>query len=270
MPVILVVAPSANRTFAAEILRAEGLPYRVVTLAALSAETDLAASAASYRVVILARVALTAAQETQLLAWVAAGGRLIVMRPASTGLRTACGLPASVSSTRSNAYIRINTAVVDLSGHYGENFQLHGEADIYAAPSGAVLAALFADSGAGSSLGAPAVVQNGRVICFAYDMVASVIGTRQGNAAWAGQERDGIAGVRASGAIVAHTHGHVPRSLTARGRCRHVLPRLDQPRHRHSPAGWHAALPPPARPSQLTARRPMSNSVSSPRWPRAC
>ena len=71
--------------------------------------------------------------------------------------------------------------------------QYHGSADHYALAGAAAVANLW--SGASSPTGNPAVTlrtsgHGGQAAAFTYDLSQSVIQTRQGNPAWAGQERD--------------------------------------------------------------------------------
>src|SRR6185312_4792724 len=74
-------------------------------------------------------------------------------------------------------------------------------ADRYTADSGTqTIATLFSD--ANTSTPNPAVTlrsvgpNGGQAAAFTYDLARSVVYTRQGNPAWAGQERDGVSGIR--------------------------------------------------------------------------
>src|SRR3974377_2139142 len=76
---ILVITSSSFRygTYYAEILRTEGLnEFTVADIATLNQPVP-----STYDVVILAPAALTAAQVTNLSAWVNGGGNLIAMKP---------------------------------------------------------------------------------------------------------------------------------------------------------------------------------------------
>ena len=73
--------------------------------------------------------------------------------------------------------------------------QFHGTADLRPAEHTTVVARLYSDADTATS--APAVTlrsvgtAGGHAAAFTYDLARSVIGTRQGNVAWAGQARDG-------------------------------------------------------------------------------
>jgi hypothetical protein len=83
-----------------------------------------------------------------------------------------------------------------------ETMQFHGTADRYTLSGAAAVAMLYSD--ASTATGNPAVtVRNvgssgGTAIAFTFDLARSVVYTRQGNPAWAGQDRDGLAPVRSN------------------------------------------------------------------------
>ena len=76
--------------------------------------------------------------------------------------------------------------------------QFHGTADEYTTSAGNVVATLYSD--ATHSTAFPAVTLatagSGKAAAFTYDLAKSIIYTRQGNPAWAAQERDGQAPIR--------------------------------------------------------------------------
>jgi hypothetical protein len=81
-----------------------------------------------------------------------------------------------------------------------QTIQFHGTADLYI-PSGATsVATLY--SNATIPTANPAVtltnvgLNGGQAAAFAYDLARSIVYTRQGNPAWAGQERDGVHPIR--------------------------------------------------------------------------
>ena len=78
-------------------------------------------------------------------------------------------------------------------GITGETMQFHGTADRWTLAGAATVATLF--SSATATTGSPAVtlrtVGAGQAAAFTYDLARSVVYTRQGNPAWAGQKRDG-------------------------------------------------------------------------------
>jgi hypothetical protein len=120
------------------------------------------------------------------------------MRP-DKKLASLLGLTA-LSGTRSNQYIRVNTATAPGAGIVGSTIQFHGTADRYLATGATTIATLYAS--ASSATLNPAVSlrsvgsSGGQAAAFTYDLAQSVVYTRQGNPAWAGQERDGVLGVR--------------------------------------------------------------------------
>ena len=78
--------------------------------------------------------------------------------------------------------------------------QFHGTADRYALNGATSVADLYSSAAAATT--APAVTmrtvgtQGGRAAAFTYDLARSIVYTRQGNPAWAGQERDGTSPIR--------------------------------------------------------------------------
>ena len=194
---ILVITSSANRftEYFAEILRAEGLnAFNVVDIGAVNPGL-----LSSYDVAILGEVpTLTRSQVTTLTDWVTAGGNLIAMRP-DKQLAGLLGL-SDLSATLADRYLEVNTAAAPGTGIVGETMQFHGTADLYAVVDATVVARLF--STATTATTSPAVTvrsvgtAGGQAAAFTYDLARSVVYTRQGNPAWAGQERDGLSAIR--------------------------------------------------------------------------
>jgi hypothetical protein len=151
-----------------------------------------------YDVVLVGELTLSSSQVSQLEGWVNGGGTLVAFRP-SSNLLPLLGLSASGGSL-SDDYLRINTGSGPGVGLVGETIQFHGVADRYTVTDGTVLATLYSD--ASTSTVHPAVTQrvlgSGRAVGFAYDLARSVVYTRQGNPAWAGQERDGNPVIRSN------------------------------------------------------------------------
>ncbi len=186
---VLVVTSSASTfgTYYAEILRAEGLNhFAVADIATLSAAT-----LASYDVVLLAKMPLTAAQVTTLTTWVQGGGNLLAMAPAP-GLATLLGITPT-ATTLANAYLKVDTAVAPGNGIVGQTMQFHGTADLHTLNGATALGTLY--SAANTPTAYPAVtlrsVGSGWAAAFAFDLATSIVYTRQGNPAWATLERDG-------------------------------------------------------------------------------
>jgi hypothetical protein len=189
-PVLVVTDPGDGfGSYYAEILRAEGLnEFAVTDKANLSAAT-----LAGYEVVVLAQTAVTDAQTTVLTNWVQGGGNLIAMRP-DARLAGLLGLGAA-TGTVGNGYMKVNTASAAGAGITADTMQFHGVADLTPATDAATVATLY--SSATASTSRPAVTlrsvgsAGGQAAAFTYDLARSIVATRQGNIAWAGQKRDG-------------------------------------------------------------------------------
>lgn len=192
-PILVVVDSTSNvySGYLGEILKSEGLPaYETVTLSALTSQ-----ALSSHALTILNAVTLTSAQATMLTTHVNGGGRLLALRPSSQ-IASLFGLGAS-AGTLNEGYLGISSTATLLGSAPGSGLptatlQIHGAADRYAAASGSVtLATLY--SNATTATTNPAVSANsaGNAVAFTYDLVQSVILTRQGNPANAGVDRDG-------------------------------------------------------------------------------
>ncbi|WP_299924335.1 DUF4082 domain-containing protein [uncultured Nocardioides sp.] len=188
---IAVVTSTGNpsSSYLSEILRAEGLnEFANVRVSTLSATT-----LAPYAVVVLGDVTLTDVQVTALTDWVNAGGNLVTMRPDSR-LHSLAGITAQ-SGTVADGYIAVDAATEPGAGITTDTMQFHGTANRYSLNGATAVATLY--SNATTSTGLPAVTlrsvgsNGGQVATLAYDLARSVIATRQGNLAWAGQDRDG-------------------------------------------------------------------------------
>src|SRR5262249_21028384 len=189
-----VSGPNAFSRYYAEILRTEGLNEFDVK----DISTVTAATLGNYDVVILGDFALTAAQVTMFNNWVTGGGNLIAMHP-DKQLAGLLGL-TDAGATLSNAYLSINTNVPPGAGIVGSTIQFHGTADQYTLSGATAVATLFSSSSTATP--SPAVTlrsvgsSGGQAAAFTYDLARSVVYTRQGNPAWAGDERDGQTPIR--------------------------------------------------------------------------
>ncbi|MBW8876261.1 MAG: hypothetical protein JF614_14945 [Acidobacteria bacterium] len=195
---ILVISKSTNpfTRYAGEILLAEGLnQYAIQEIGTLDA-----AALANYDVAILGETSLTTAQVTLLTDWVNAGGRLIALRP-DAQLASLLGITPA-NSTLANGYLLINTSAAPGQGLVNETIQFHGTADLYTLNGATAVATLY--SSASTATTSPAVTlksvgsSGGQAAAFTYDLARSVVYTRQGNPAWAGQERDGTSPKRSN------------------------------------------------------------------------
>jgi hypothetical protein len=189
---ILILAPSGPSfgKYFAEILRTEGFnSFSVADITSLT--TTLLAG---YDAVVLPEVALTSTQATTLANWVNGGGKLIVMKP-DVQLAGVLGIAPTGGSIQ-NGYMQVDKSTRIGNGIAGQTLQFHGSANLYSVAGATALATLYVD--ATNSSGSPAVTlrsvgsNGGQSAMFAYDLARSIVYTRQGNPAWAGQERDGM------------------------------------------------------------------------------
>jgi Domain of unknown function (DUF4082)/Bacterial Ig-like domain/Bacterial Ig domain len=192
-PILVITSPTSTfGSFYGEILRNEGLnEFATADIGSVNATT-----LASHDVVVLAKAALTPAQVTMFTTWVNGGGNLIAMAP-DAQLAPLLGLTAS-GTTLPEGYLLINTSTAPGAGLVNQTIQYHGSADRYALNGATSVATLY--SNATTATVNPAVstraVGTGSASAFTYDLATSVVYTRQGNPAWATQERDGRLPIR--------------------------------------------------------------------------
>ena len=196
-PILLINSVSNPFSlYYAEILRTEGFnAFDVVDI-----DSVTTAVLGNHDIVILGEVPLSSAQVTTFSDWVLSGGNLITMRP-DKQLSTLLGLTDD-SLTLSDAYLLVDTSKEPGAGIVDQTIQFHGTADLYTVNDASIVATLYTDSTTATDN--PAVTlrsvgtAGGQVAAFTYDLARSVVYTRQGNPDWAGQERDGVAGIRTS------------------------------------------------------------------------
>jgi hypothetical protein len=130
--------------------------------------------------------------------WVTGGGNLIAMRP-DKRFASLLGL-TDVGTTLSDAYLLVNTATPPGTGIVNQTIQFHGTADRYTLNGATSVATLYSNTTTATAN--PAVttraVNSGNAVAFTYDLARSVVLTRQGNPAWAGQDRDGQPPIRSN------------------------------------------------------------------------
>ncbi len=191
---LLVLYSGSNpfSRYSIEVLRAEGLNYFLAKDIATLTEAELAA----YDVVLLGEVPVSSTQAGWLSNWVNAGGTLVAFRP-STQLASLLGITRQAGSL-SDQYLLVNTTSGPGQGIVNQTIQFHGTADYYSLSGASSLATLY--SSASTPTVYPAVtlrevgVNGGKAVAFTYDLMRSIVYTRQGNPAWAGQKRDGTPG----------------------------------------------------------------------------
>jgi hypothetical protein len=192
-PILIITSGSANYgNYYAEILRNEGLNAFAVADIGSVTPTTLAA----YDLVVLAKMSLSSTQAAMFSDWVSGGGNLIAISPPSQ-LAVVLGL-TPVGTTLSNGYILIDASTKAGHGIVNQTIQFHGSADRYTLNGASTIATLY--STAASVTANPAVTMNtfgaGQAAAFTYDLASSIVYTRQGNPAWAAQERDGFSPIR--------------------------------------------------------------------------
>ena len=147
----------------------------------------------NYDVVVLGEMTTTSTQVSLLTTWVTAGGTLIAFKPSAL-LTPLMGI-STASGTLTDKYLLVNTASGPGVGIVNQTIQFHGTANRHSLSGASSLATLY--SAANTATSNPAVstmnvgLNGGKAIAFTYDLAKSIIYTRQGNPAWAGQERDG-------------------------------------------------------------------------------
>ena len=194
-PVLVITqGTSSFSAYYPEILRAEGLN----AFAVRDISTVDTATLNGFDVAILGETTLTGAQVTTLINWVNAGGNLIAMRP-DPQLAPLLGLTAG-ATTRADAYLKVDTSKAPGAGIAADTMQYHGLANNWTLNGAASVATLYSDPATATAN--PAVTlrdvgsSGGQAAAFTYDLARSIVYTRQGNPAWAGQERDGITPIR--------------------------------------------------------------------------
>ena len=193
---LLLVTSAANPSsqYLAEILRAEGLNH----FAAVDVQQMTLDTLDGFDAVVLGEADLTGTQAQHLRDFVTGGGNLVAMRP-DAQLADLFGV-VSAGGTRQNAYLKVETDTGPGVGITGETIQYKGAADLYTLDGAASVADLYLT--ASQSTPNPAVTlasvggNGGQAGMFSYDLARSIVLQRQGNPAWAGQERDGSSPIR--------------------------------------------------------------------------
>lgn len=193
---ILVIASQENFGFyTAEILRTEG--FNTFRLDSPHDKKITPEYLQGFDIVILTAMQVDDSERTLLQDFVRNGGKLIAFRP-DQALDELFGIKG-MNGKLSDAYIAIDNKTGIGKGLRPETLQFHGEADKCALSTGHAIASFYKDAETSAEL--PAVVMNaygnGKAIAFLYNLPESIVLTRQGNYRHAGQEMDGITGVRA-------------------------------------------------------------------------
>ena len=140
-PILVVTsAPSTYGTYYAEILRTEG--FNAFAVADIGAVTPT--TLATYDVVLLAKMPLTAAQVTMLSNWVTGGGNLIAMEP-DAQLAGLLGITPG-GTTLADGYLLVDTSIAPGNGIVGQTMQFHGTADRYTLNGATSIATLYSSA----------------------------------------------------------------------------------------------------------------------------
>lgn len=188
---ILVISSHTNpfTSYIGELLRAEGLNEFAVK----DITTITPGVLTHYDVVLLGEMKVDDEQVKMLSGWVHNGGVFIAFKPCSS-LNSLLGI-ASATGTLSDKYLMIKTDTGPGAGIVSETMQFHGTADLHELNGATSIATLYKSDIDDSNFPAVTTInvgtRGGKAITFLYDLARSVVYTRQGNPAWAGQKRDG-------------------------------------------------------------------------------
>ncbi len=199
---VLIISNAANpfSRFPVEILRAEG--YNAFNAKDIAEVRSNPALLDTIDIIILGQMPLTASDVTMFTNWANAGGTLIALRP-DAGLLPLLGI-SSAGGTLANSYLLVDTtAGKPGAGIVGQTIQFHDTADLYNLAGATSLATLYTGASSATLNHNPAITMNnvgglngGKAIAFSYDLARSIVYTRQGNPAWAGQHSDGNSEIR--------------------------------------------------------------------------
>ena len=198
---ILIISNAMNPfgRYQVEILRAQG--YTSFKAADITEVEANPAMLNGYDVILLGEMKLNASDVSLLTAWTTKGGTLIAQRPCSL-LYPLMGVTSvdSAADNYKNTYLLVDTtAGKPGAGIVNQTIQYHGVADLYnILPGTTSLATLYSSATTPTSHPAITTVSvganGGNAVAFAFDLAKSIVLTRQGNRAWAGQSRDSQAG----------------------------------------------------------------------------
>jgi hypothetical protein len=191
---ILVISSSSNPfgRYYAEILRAEGLNEFTRTDISLVTPAILAGMTSRFWA-----MPLTSSQVSMLTDCL--GWRKPDRDASRQAARRAAGAERSIVHAVER-YLQVNTSAAPGAGIVPETIQFHGAADLYTAAGASTIATFFSDATTATASLAVTIASvgtlGGQAAAFAFDLARSIVYSRQGNPAWARQERDGIAPIR--------------------------------------------------------------------------
>jgi hypothetical protein len=194
-PILLIASDNRFGSYTSEILRTEG--FNEFRMDSLTNDIITISYLKKFEIVVLTETPLTRLQKEMFEYYVKGGGNLIAFRP-DKKLNEIFGL-IDTKKTIHEAWLSIDTLTEIGKGLTNETLQFHGMADQYLIKNGKKIATIFSDAFASTEF--PAVVMNdygkGHAIAFLYNLPESIVYTRQGNYMHAGEEMDGINGIRA-------------------------------------------------------------------------
>lgn len=193
-PILVLATDNKFGSFTCEMLKTEG--FNEFEMDSIKDIKITLKYLKNFDVIILPQTSLTNSEKNILSNYVKDGGNLIAFKP-DKNLSDVFGI-IDAGGIIAEGYIAVTTNDEIGQGITSESLQLHGEADKYNIKGGKQIAALYMD--AITSTGYPAVVVNdygkGYAMAFLYNLPQSIVYTRQGNYQYAGQEMDGVKGIR--------------------------------------------------------------------------
>ena len=194
-PILILGTQDHFAGYTGEILKAEGFnEFRLQPVTAVDFSLEYLKR---FDIIILTAISLTGQQENSLLAYVKAGGNLIAFRPGNR-LTSVFGITGA-TGTANTGYIAIDTSTLIGKGLLPQTLQIHTVSDLCQVNGCKTIASFYNDEKTLANF--PAVVMNyygaGHAVAFMYNLPQSIAFTRQGNPLLAGQEKDGIKGLRA-------------------------------------------------------------------------
>lgn len=193
---ILIIATDKNfGTFTGEILKTEGFnEFQIDSLTDTKMNLEYLKR---FDLIILTEVSISTVQQEMFAKYVIGGGNLIAFKP-DKKLSDVFGLIYE-DETINEGYISIDPNSEIGNGLTTETLQIHATTDKCRLNKGKAIAALYKDAVTPTEY--PIVVVNdygkGHAMAFLYNLPRSIVYTRQGNFQYAGQEKDGIDGIRA-------------------------------------------------------------------------
>ncbi len=194
-PILVLAADEHFGFFTGEILKTEG--FNAFRMDSITDSKISPGYLKKFDIVILTEMVLNETQRKLLREYVSAGGSLIALRPDRT-LSDVFGISGD-GGTIDGGYISIDTGTEIGKGLIPGTLQFHGIADRYFLSGCKKIVSFYEDSGRSTTY--PAIVVNeygkGHSMAFLYNLNQSIVLTRQGNYRNAGEEMDGIPGIRA-------------------------------------------------------------------------